>query len=169
MSSIKVDIEGFDRLIAQLKKLGDDKDKKPEVLLILRQIAKPTLSAAKSIVPVSKRKHIARGSVIEPGNLRKSLGMITGKKTINPTVYVGPRVKGSFKGWYGHFVHDGVNIYRTGFKRKRTRGANAGGVKSRTQANPFLTKAYNQTNGTVTADAEKRMVLFIQRRIEKLS
>jgi hypothetical protein len=27
--------------------------------------------------------------------------------------------------FYGHFVHDGVNIYRKGFRRKRKRGANA--------------------------------------------
>lgn len=169
MSSIKVDVEGFDRLVAQLKELSNDKDKRSEVLLILRQIAKPTLDAARSIVPVSKKSHVARGKVIEPGNLKKSLGNITGRKTINPTIYVGPRAKGVFNGWYGAFVHDGINVYKKGFKRKHTAGANSHAAVGRTKGNPFLTKAFAMTEGIVTVDADRRMTKFIQRRIDKLS
>jgi len=167
-SSIQIDVIGFDKLTAQLKRLADDKSKKREVLIILRNVAKPTLSAARSLAPISKKPHKARGKTISPGNLKKSLGNITGKQD-NPTIYVGARAKGSNNGWYAHFVHEGINIYRTGFKRKRVRGANSAGALRRTQGNPFLTKAYAQTNGTVTADAEKQMVAFIQRRIQRLS
>lgn len=168
MSNIKVDVIGFDKLTSQLKQLASDKDKKREVLIILRQISKPTLNAARILAPISKKSHKARGKIISPGNLRKSIGNITGKQE-NPTVYVGARAKGSNNGWYAHFVHDGKNIYRSGFKRKRVAGANSSGVVRRTQGNPFLTKAYQQTNGTVTADAEKQMIAFIQRRIQRLS
>lgn len=168
MNSINVKIEGFDKLVSQIKQLADQ-DKKQEVLLILRQIAKPTLDAARSMAPISKRKHVARGKTIEPGSLKKSLGTITGRKSVNPTIYVGPRAKGSFNGWYGHFVHDGVNVYRKGFKRKHSKGGNASGAVSKTKGNPFLTKAYAITNGTVTADAENKMAKFIQRRIDRLS
>lgn len=168
MSNIKVDVVGFDKLTSQLKRLADDKSKKREVLIILRQISKPTLNAARSLAPISAKSHKARGVTIQPGNLKRSIGNITGKQE-NPTVYVGARVKGSNKGWYAHFVHDGVNIYRKGFKRKRVRGANSSAAVSRTQGNPFFTKAYQQTNGMVTADAEKQMVVFIQRRIQRLS
>jgi HK97 gp10 family phage protein len=167
-SNIQIDVIGFDKLTEQLKRLANDKDKKREVLMILRNVAKPTLNAAKSLAPVSKRTHIARGKKIAPGNLRKSLGNITGKQQ-NPTIYIGARAKGNNDGWYAHFVHEGVNVYNKGFKRKRVRGANAGAAVRRTQANPFLSKAYSQTNGTVTADAEKQMIAFIQRRINKLS
>lgn len=167
-SNIRIDVIGFDKLTDQLKRLANDKDKKREVLLILRNVSKPTLNAARSLAPMSRRTHKARGKTISPGNLKKSLGNITGKQE-NPTIYVGARAKGSNNGWYAHFVHDGKNIYRKGYKRKRIAGANASGVSRRTQGNPFLTKAYQQTNGTVTAEAEKQMVAFIQRRIQKLS
>lgn len=167
-NNVKVDVIGFDRLTAQLKRLADDKSKKREVLVILRQISKPTLNAARGLAPISKKSHIARGAIIQPGNLKRSIGNITGKQE-NPTIYVGARVKGSNKGWYAHFVHEGVNVYRKGYKRKRVRGANSAAAVSRTEGNPFLTKAYEQTNGMVTADAEKQMIAFIQRRIQKLT
>lgn len=167
-SEIKVDVIGFDKLTEQLKRLANDKDKKREVLIILRNIAKPTLNAARSLAPISKKTHKARGKTIAPGNLKKSLGNITGKQE-NPTIYIGARAKGSNNGWYAHFVHEGHNIYRAGFKRKRVRGANNAGALRRTQGNPFLTKAYTATNGQVTAEAEKQMIAFIQRRINRLS
>jgi len=167
-SNIQIDVIGFDKLTEQLKRLANDKDKKREVLMVLRNVARPTLSAAKSLAPISKKTHKARGKIITPGNLRKSLGNITGKQE-NPTIYVGARAKGNNNGWYAHFVHNGVNVYNKGYKRKRVRGANASAAVRTTRANPFLTKAYAQTNGTVTADAEKQMTAFIQRRINKLS
>jgi HK97 gp10 family phage protein len=167
-SGVRVDVIGFDKLTAQLKRLANDKDKKREVLIILRQIAAPTLNAARSLAPVSEKSHKARGRIIAPGNLKKSLGNITGKQE-NPTIYVGARAKGSNNGWYAHFVHEGVNVYNKGFKRKRVRGANSGAAVRRTTGNPFLTRAYQQTNGTATAEADKQMVNFIQRRIKKLS
>lgn len=177
MSSMNVKVEGFDELIAKLKEIGDDKSKRRETLIILRQIAKPTIQAAKNEVPVSKKPHRMRGEIIQPGNLKKSIGTITGKNREVPTILVGPRVKGNNKGWYGHFVHDGVNIYRKGFKRKRAGGVylersrriNSANALRRTKANPFLRRAIERTNGQVTADAEKRFSKFIQRRIKKLS
>lgn len=189
-NTIQIDVQGFDKLTAQLKQLASDKDKKTEVLLILRQIARPTLDAARSLVPVSKKPHMVSGKrtkkIIQPGALKKSLGTITGRRSINPTIYVGPRAKGTFDGWYGHFVHDGHDVYQNATsydvykykKRSRTRntlarvrGRRLGSNKKqgRVEGQPFLTEAYAQTNGTVTADAEKRMVAFIQRRISKLS
>lgn len=167
--SIRVDVIGFDKLLQQLKALSNDKDKRAETLILLRETARPTVQAAKQLVPISKRSHVARKKVIQPRTLQKSIGTITGRRAKNPTVYAGPRAKGAFDGWYGHFVHDGVNIYRKGFKRKRVKGANASAAISRTKANPFMTNAFKSTEGVVTADAEKRMAALIQRRINKLS
>lgn len=168
MSSLRVDVLGFDDLVRKIKLLADDKSKRREMLILLRQIAKPTLAAAKTLVPVSKKPHKLRGQTIQPGNLKKTLGNIT-SKSANPTILVGPRAKGNNKGWYGAFVHDGVNIYNKGYKRKHKKGANAAGAKGSTTANPYLTNAYEQTKGTVTADAEEKFAKFIQRRIDKLS
>lgn len=168
MSDLGIEVTGFEELKRKIILLSNDKDKRREILLILRQVAKPTLAAAKSIVPKSKRPHKLRGETIQPGNLQKSLGYINGKSS-NPTVLVGPKVKGGNKGWYGAFVHDGVNVYNKGYKRKRTKGANNHAAKSRTVANPYLTKAYEQTKSGATADVERKMSAFIQRRIDKLS
>jgi len=173
MSKPLVEISGFKELEAKIKLLADDKDKKRELLLILRQVAKPTLEAAKGLVPISKKPHLVSGKrtkeIIQPGNLKKSLGLITGKSD-NPTILVGARAKGQFKGWYGAMVEKGHNIYAKGFKRKRTGGSvNNFAAKSRTKVTPFMESAYNATNGQVTSDAEKRVTTFIQRRIDKLS
>jgi hypothetical protein len=168
MSNLGIQVTGFEELKQKIKLLANDRDKRKEMLLILRQSAKATLAAAKAIVPKSKKAHKARGRLIQPRNLEKSIGNITGKQD-NPTIYVGPRAKSPFDGWYGHFVHDGINVYNKGFKRKHKKGANNHGAKSRIAGNPFMTKAYDQTKSGATADVEKRMAAFIQRRIDKLS
>jgi HK97 gp10 family phage protein len=167
-----VEISGFRELEAKIKLLSNDKDKKREVIGILRQVANSTVKAAKQTAPVSKKEHKARGRKIQPGNLKKSIGTIVGRKgqaKDNPTVYVGPRAKGKQDGWYGHFVEYGVNVYNKGFKRKRKAGANNAAAIRRTKANPFMKNAYNQTKGGVTQDAEAKVARFIQKRIDKLS
>lgn len=168
MSRPLVEITGFNELQDKIKQLANVKDKKREMLLILRQVAKPTLAAARAFVPVSKKAHKLRGAIIQPENLKKSLGNITGKQE-NPTIYIGPRAKGGNKGWYGHFVEYPVNVYAKGFKRKRKKGANSAAAIGQKKANPFMKNAYAATQGQVTADAEVKVAAFIQRRINKLS
>jgi HK97 gp10 family phage protein len=167
-----VEVTGFPELERKIKALSNDKDKKREVIGILKQVANSTVKAAKQTAPISKKKHTARDRVIQPGNLKKSIGTIVGRKgraKDNPTVYVGPRAKGKHDGWYGHFVEYGINVYNKGFRRKRKAGANDGAAIRKTKANPFMKNAYNQTKGAVTQDAENKVARYIQRRIEKLS
>lgn len=201
MSSLNVDVTGFNELVNELKTIANDKGKRKEALIILRQIAKPTLEVARSLAPVGKGKASSNLSRFRkqnkdkrlvskiPGRLKKSIGLITSKNQNSPTILIGPRVKGAFNGydksgWYGHFVHDGHNIYRKGFKRDRTgaritkkkrenylikaRLKNSKGAVSKTKANPFLTNAYQRTEGKVTAEAEAKFVKFVQRRLNKL-
>ncbi|MDR2223807.1 MAG: HK97 gp10 family phage protein [Flavobacteriaceae bacterium] len=198
-NSVKVDVQGFQELANKVKELADDKDKRKESIAILRQIAKPTVNAAQSNVPVSKEKHYSRGKWIMPGTLKKSLGVIN-VRSKNPTVAVGARAKRKYDGWYGAFVHEGHEYFTSAtskrksfsmIRRKRnvsvinTRKGSAlnkgrKGKKERaslrqmgraqmTKAQPFLTQAYEQTKGQVTTDAEKKFAAFIQRRINKLS
>lgn len=168
MSSFNIQVTGFDELKQKIKMIGDDRDKRKESLVLLRQIAKSTLNVAQQKAPVSKKKHIARRKVINPGNLRKSLGLITSKSK-NPTILVGARAKGGNDGWYAHFVHEGVNVYRKGFKRKRKKGANTASALGRNGGNPFLRNAYEQTQGKVTTESEQKFAKFLQRRIDRLS
>lgn len=168
-----IDITGFEELQRKIKQLGNDKDKRREILNILRQEAKSTVQAAKRFAPVSKKPHVVRGQTINPGNLRDSIGNITGKNKERPTIFVGPRVKGKNKGWYGAMVEKGHNVYRAGFRRKkRTLGSTKryasqaiGFVKPR----PYMKPAYELTQGKVTKELEQKTARFIQRRIDKLS
>lgn len=176
MNKAIIEIDGFRELQDKIKKLGNDKDKRREILSILRNEAKSTVKAARQFAPVSKKPHVARGTIINPGNLRDSIGTITGRKgqsRLNPTIYVGPRVKGKNKGWYGAMVEEGHNVYTTGFKRKnrstgstkRYAGKAIGFVKPRR----FMKPAYELTKGKVVSDLEKQTARFIQRRINRLS
>lgn len=167
-----ITITGFSDLISKIEQLADDKDKRKEVLMLLRQVAKPTLNAAKNAAPIASKKVSSRGKIIQPGTLKKSLGTIS-VKTDNPTIAVGARTKGSNDGWFAHFVHAGHDVYKNnnGAKSSLRRVTNKrkGRVQSRVDGNPFLTDAYESTKNNVTADAEKKMAAFIQRRIAKLS
>ena len=153
MSKSITEVTGFKELQKQIGRLGNDRLKRNEMLKILRQSSKATLQAARSEVPVSKKEHLISGKrtrrVIQPGNLRKSIGNITGKSKVIPTIYVGPRVKGKQLGFYGAFVHGGT----------------IKGIKP----NPYLTRAYNKTKGQVTAEAEKGVAKYVQKQINKLS
>ena len=156
MSKSLVEITGFPELEKQLKRLSNDKIKKREMLKVLGQVANPTVKAARSQAPVSSKPHIISGKrtrkVIQPGNLKKSIGKITGKRGLgkeNAVLYVGPKSKGKkYDGWYGMFVEKGTRLFK---------------------ANPFMKRAYNQTKGGVTADAEKRVARYIKKQIERLS
>lgn len=174
MSKNLVEIEGFDVLRNKIKQLETDKAKRRELIPILRKVAQATVKAARQAAPVSDRPHKGRSRVIQPGNLKKSIGTITGKKgtsRTNAVVYVGPRTRGQYDGYYGNWVHEGVNLYRGGFKRNRrgNSAANARGSKRQTEGNPFMIRAYNATKGKVTADAEQKVAAFIQKRIDRLS
>ncbi|OIQ16549.1 MAG: hypothetical protein BM557_09550 [Flavobacterium sp. MedPE-SWcel] len=177
MTKSLIEIEGFDELQRKIKLLADDKSKRREAISVLRKVAGSTVKVARNEAPVSKKAHVARKKKVSPGNLKKSIGVIVGRKgdaKINPTVYVGPRTKGKNFGFYGHFVEYGHNIYKAGFRRKRSsskraKAHNTTGSKSKTKANPFMGRAYNRTKGRVTADAEKSVARFIQKRIDKLS
>ncbi|MCO6149060.1 HK97-gp10 family putative phage morphogenesis protein [Flavobacterium sp. NRK1] len=179
MSKPLIEVTGFKELQQKLMQLADDRQKKSEMVKILRKVAQGTVKAARRNAPESKKAHYQGGNrtkkVIQPGALKKSIGVITGKRTNgNPVVYVGPRAKGNFDGFYGHFVEYGHNIYRGGFKRKHSASVkakkhNASGVTSTTKANPFMKKTYTETKGAVTAETEKSVVKYIQKSIDRLS
>jgi len=181
MSNLGISVSGFPELKAKIQEFGNDKDKKKEVLLILRQVARPAVLAAKSAAPISSKSHIARRKKIASGNLKKAIGLITAK-SVNPMILVGPRAKNGNDGWYGHMVHGGHAIYRnaqnnnktlkSGRKKSvlaRVTNKRKGNVVGRVEGIPFMDIAYERNKGQMTADAEKRLTNFIQRRINKLS
>jgi len=155
VSKSLVEIKGFQELQRKLVRLGDDKSKRKEVLKILGQVANPTVKAAKQLAPVSKKAHVQKrkgqmfGTWITPGTGKKSIGKKTMRRAANPTVYVSPRSTRAADGWYlRQFVIRGTKNQKS---------------------QPFIDKAYEQTKGQVTGDAEKKVAKYIQKQIDKLS
>lgn len=88
----------------------------------------------------------------ERGNLAMSHGVIKGKKgrsKTTPTVYVGPRVKGSIKydGWYGWFLIKGTKYIAP---------------------NPYIERAARPMLRTVETKISKEAINYIKKRAIKL-
>lgn len=149
------EISGYTELQQKLKQLGNDKTKRREVEKLLGQVANPTVKAAKSLAPVSVKPHVLKrknqryGTVISPGTGKRSIGKKTMRKSVNPMITVSPRSARRADGFYlRQFVIPGTK---------------------KINANSFIDKAYDQTKGGVTADAEKRVAKYIQKQIDRLS
>lgn len=173
-----VEIKGFNVLHDKITKLTDSVKKK-ELLKILRIASEATVKAARLAAPKSKKTHIISGKrkrrVVQPGNLKKSIGKIVGKRGFareNAVLYVGPRAKGrKHDGFYGGFVHGGHTIVdRQTTRTQRTHGKRRDtGIKTNVPANPFMDRAFKITQGKVTGDAERRVAKLIDKQILKLS
>jgi HK97 gp10 family phage protein len=159
VSKSLTEITGFPELQRKLVSLGKDKIKKREMHKILGQVANPTVNAARAQAPRNKtgKKHWISGGkrkklLIDPGNLKLSIGKIKGKKGLgreNAVLYVGPRSKGRKNdGWYGLFVHEGTKHQ---------------------DSNKFMKRAYSQTKGPMLADAKVKVTKYVQKQINRLS
>ena len=154
MSKSLVEIKGFELLQSKIKQLPD-KLKKREVNKILMQVANPSLKAAKQLAPVSKKVHIQKrknqtfGTYITPGTGKKSIAKKAMTRSKNAMVTISPRSRKSADGWYlRQFVIPGTK---------------------KIKSNNFMDRAYEQTKGQVTADAEVKVTKYIQKQIDKLS
>jgi HK97 gp10 family phage protein len=153
VSRALIEISGFEELERKIKSLPD-KVKRREITKILGQVANSTVSAAKNLAPVAKKPHIQKskrqrfGTVITPGSGRKSIGKTVMRRARNPLVYVSPKKMAGVDGWYlRQFVIPGTKH-----------------IKS----NPFLDRAYEQTQGKVSAEAETKVAKYIQKQIDRL-
>ena len=169
MSKSLVEIKGFAELEAKIKSLSNDKIKNREVRKILGQVANPTVKAAKDLVPLNtgirlRGKIYARGKrqvrnvVVQQqyttGWGKKSIGKKMLTKAANPMLVVRARDialdgKKKYGGWYLKSI-----LFR--------------GTKN-IKSNPIMDKAYQQTKGQVSADAEVKVAKYIQKQIDRLS
>ncbi len=80
---------------------------------------------------------------------RKSIGKKNMRRTKNAVLYVSPRSSKSADGWYlRQFVIRGTKYQK---------------------AQPIMQRAYDQTKGGVTKDAEVKIAKYIQKQIDRLS
>lgn len=168
ISSI-VKIEGFENLQKIIKKIGDDKTKRREVLKILGQVANPTKKAAQQFVPIGgfhkvrkelylRKKRQVNKVVVEdsytPGMGRKSIGKKVMRRAKNPMLVVRANdiAIGGKKKYGGFYLRQFV----------------LPGTKHQA-ANPFMEKAYKSTAGMVSRSVEKRVARYLQKQIDRLT
>lgn len=142
-----IQVEGYDELKRQLKKLKDA-PKRREILKIQRQVAKPLVEKSKLTAPEGPT-----------GNLVDSIGTVTGRNKKNPNTYVTARVKRGNKGHHAHLVHEGT------VDRKKKNGRSTGTMP----ANPFLQRAFDATETGLVMNYEKELGRYFKRAIKRLS
>lgn len=148
------EIEGFDQFQKAVQDLPQ-RQKRTEILKLLRRVAKPMRTAARNAAPVVDPKRLPRyrytkggGKVpIPPMNLKKSIGIFNGKSKTYPNVLVGPRTRGTkYLGYYAAWLEYGtVNM----------------------PAQPFMEPAFNQVKSQSIALAEKEVAAHMQKMIDK--
>ena len=127
---------------------ASDKLTRKVLLSGMRAAATPIVKAMRANTPVSKPKKKKSKEDTEPlhksGDLKKSIGKITGKSKRFPSLYVGPRVKGkwSSKGYIGHWVEFGKDTgYDLNFAGRR-----------------FAQKAYEQAGPKALAILDEKIL-----------
>ena len=141
------EIKGAKQLERALMNASDKLTRK--VLLSgMRAAATPLVKAMRANTPVSKAIKKKSPGDTEPlhksGDLKRSIGKITGKSKKFPSIYVGPRVKGkwSYSGYIGHWVEFGSDTgYNVNFAGRR-----------------FAQKAYEQAGPQALAILEEKIL-----------
>lgn len=114
MSSIR--LEGEKDLFKRLKKFAKQSTRKTLVLGAQRRAFRKSgmITIARNNTPVGDSAHFSdrggkTGRLYLPGNLRESIGLITGKSRKYPNIQLGYRAGRNRRndGWYGKFVHEG--------------------------------------------------------------
>lgn len=146
------EIEGMEELRQKILELPD-RTKRLEVLKILRREMADIRTAVRNATPISPRNAKNQMGVIPSGNLKKSIAIITGKSRLQPSVFVGPRVKSKdrYNGFYASFL-----VYGTGTSEKNKKHYDY----IRKAAAPYL-------NRTSEAAANK-IAQYIDKRIKQL-
>jgi len=124
---------------------ASDKLTRKVLLSGMRAAATPIVKAMRANTPVSGREPgLTWSGGHKSGDLKRSIGKITGRSKKFPSLYVGPRVKRSFKymGYIGHWVEFGKDTgYNVPFAGRR-----------------FAQKAYEQAGPQAEAILEEKIL-----------
>ena len=114
-------IVGGEKITKALLKAGDSLTRK--VLLSgMRKAATPLVKAMRANIKPSGRDYSNARYKRNSGDLKKSIGKITGRSKKFPSIYVGPRVKRKWgnAGYVGHWVEFGNDTgYNVNFDGRR--------------------------------------------------
>lgn len=120
---------------------ASDKLTRKVLLSGMRAAATPIVKAIRANTPVSTKSSTPNH---KSGDLKRSIGKITGRSKKFPSIYVGPRVKRSFKykGYIGHWVEFGKDTgYDLDFSGRR-----------------YVQKGYEQSKAKAEAILEEKIL-----------
>jgi hypothetical protein len=123
---------------------ASDKLTRKVLLSGMRAAATPLVKAMRANTPVSGRDYKNAKYKRSSGDLKKSIGKITGRSKKFPSIYVGPRVKGKWSnsGYIGHWVEFGSDTgYDVPFAGRR-----------------FAQKAYEQAGPQALAILDEKIL-----------
>jgi len=135
-------------LLNQLPKTYQSKT----ILKFMRYATAPLVDEIKRLAPVSKKPHVSKYGIINPGTMRDSVGFIVMKRAKKVTAVVGIRVKGAFGGVKNGFYAQWVEF---GTKRMKAR--------------PFFRPAYDAKKDEVQERFEKDAVKTFEKEIARLT
>ncbi len=115
---------------------------------VLKKAATPVVKAVKANTPVSDRDDFDTKHKV--GDLKRSIGKITGKSKDFPTIYVGPRVKKNWgiKGYIGGWVNDGVKSSAVTFSARR-----------------YMKKGYEASKMQATQSIRSQMIKILEKKL----
>lgn len=135
MVGASVDKTDLAKLAKQLDRLSLKKQEK-ELRRILASaslpIRKRSKSKAKRVISANSGHTFTRKGTkykIEPRTIEKSIGVINLKKARVPAIDVGYRTKGTYNGWFAHFVDAGTENRSTLRGYATGTGADRGRIK----------------------------------------
>lgn len=146
-------ITGLNELKSQLNGLSDTLRKRVIIRSLVRS-AKPLEKRMKDLAPVSKKGAQSKQYASRrhpPGYLKSSIGIVIGKGTDYPTLWVRPRVKiMGYDAWYKHFPMAGTkNIPKS-------------------STTPFVDMAWGEMGAQVQSSLMNDLTRDIQAEINKL-
>ena len=154
---------GDQQLLAQLKRM-EQATTQQVIEKSFRTAARPLVEKAKANAPMG-----------ETGNLKKSIGIFASRSQdrrsrIKAGLWVGPRIRGGFKGYHAHLVEFGTETRRPkngAFLVFEYNGVKVFAKQAKGMTpNPFMIPAYNETKGTVERRIQEETRKNIQKAIK---
>jgi HK97 gp10 family phage protein len=166
--SAEFNLDGFNQVMAALKKLDKELVSRKVITSAARRAAMPLVRDAQKRAPRFPYRRVdwyGRRKEIPAGALKNSIGIINARSSDDPGVKVGPRVGGKnrkWDGWFAHFVEFGTAGYTA--KRGKLKGRFIPGQR----AQPFMQPAYESTQPEVYEEFYNEILTVYNRITSKM-
>jgi hypothetical protein len=150
------DTSDWDRVTDLMKAFGMSLNRRELIMLIKRSI-KPTLEATQQEANRIEKEAKSKGR-IPTGNLADSIGFITGRSKEFVNIQVGPRVKGKWKGFHGHWVEFGTG------DRKTNKGVRRGIAKP----NPYMKPAFDRSYKQSSTNFKNEVAIYVENKVNQI-